>query len=55
MVPVLSLPEFTGSFATFTHISGVLGWNLGYFTWVANQAPDYFGRPDHMLQEKHLL
>jgi len=28
---------------------------LGYLPWVANAALDFYRRPDHVLQEKHLL
>jgi len=49
MVLVLSLPEFTGSFAIITHI---LGFWVGIWCTspgVANAAVDFFGRPDHVV------
>jgi len=42
--------QFTGSFAIITNI---LGFRVGI--WVANAALDFSGRPDHVVQEKHLL
>jgi len=34
---------------------GVWGLNLGYFACGCKTDPDFFGSPDHVLQEKHLL
>jgi len=34
---------------------GVEGWIWGISPGAANAAPDFFGSPDHVLQEKHLL
>jgi len=52
---VLSLPEFTGSFAIITHILGFRVGIWGTSHAVANAALGFFGRPDHVVQEKHLL
>jgi len=55
MVLVLSLPEFTESFAIITHILGFCVGIWGTSPGVANAAPDLFGKPDHVVQGKHLL
>ena len=34
---------------------GVWGWIWGILSGDANAAPDFFGSPDNVLQEKHLL
>jgi len=54
MVLVLSLPEFTGSFAMITHILGFGVGIWGTSPGVANAALDFFGRPDHVIQEKNI-
>jgi len=55
MVLVLSLPEFTGSFAIITNILGFQVGIWGISHGVANAALDFFGIPDRVVQEKYLL
>jgi len=55
MVLVLSLPEFTGSFAIITNILGIWVGIWGTSHGVTNAALDFFRRPDHVVEEKHLL
>jgi len=52
---VLSLPEFTKSFAIITHILGFWVGIWGTSPGVADAAADLFGKPDHVVQGKHLL
>jgi len=48
------LSEVIGCFVIISQFWGIR-WNLGHLPGVANAALDFFGRPDHELQEKYLL